>query len=1349
MQRDPHCDRVLSIAKLRVGSEAYQLSGVAQSLDDYYTGRGEAEGSWLGAGAERLGLGGAVTAEDLRAVLAGMAPGSGGLTPDGTTVRTHVRRVPGFDLTFKTPKSVSVLYAVSDDPRVQGAILEAGETAVQAAISWLEREAIRVRRGSGDTRYLNDLAARDPAAAEAARQRPVPGRGLVAATFRHRTSRSGDPLLHWHTLVANIVEGADGKWGAFIHPELYRHARAAGELFQAVLRGELTERLGLEWRPGAHVPEVAGVPQAICTLFSKRSAEIDAWLAATGTPDDAAGRQEAVLATRRGKPELEGERFDAAWKMEAADAGWGPDAAEALVASCGDRAVPEIAEVWRIPTVDQQSGNVVDRVVDAEEWIGTVSRALTESDSTFIRPDVVRAVAARIGEGATPATIERVVARVLASEQVVPVADERVARWTTTELLDVEARFLATARSTRGTRTPIVGVRLEEVLAGARLGPDQETAVRTIAGSTDAVSVMVGPAGTGKTYTLDVVRQVFEAVGQRVVGVAPSARAAQEMQEDAAIASSTIHRLLGSWDRGYELPTRATLLVVDEAGMAGIRDLERVVRPVVAAGGRVLLVGDHHQLPEVAAGGGFAALATDREATVAELTVNRRQQQAWEIDALAELRNGHVAKAVAAYGDHGRVVVTDDRATLVQAGVERWMAAHRAGTVPVLLAGTNEMVDALNDAVRRQLLDLRVLGPVIDDTASSLAIGERLMIRVNDYQATTTDRQTTAVLNGQPCTLTAVAPDGYTIRMDHDGSEVLLNDEFVRGGGVGYAYASTAHKAQGGTWDLAITVGLDGLYREAGYLVMSRGQASNWLIVTQPEMDDIDADLARHGNGIPLPGEEPDTVDEELLDRLNMSRAKLLAHTRDPHAPAIQHAATTVDLASLEDWADHARTVEAEATRLVGIDPQRQRALLERIEYTARHAQLGQRIKAWDRRNIGTITGLLDEIGRLQVTFVASDGRTATKTMGWGDVTILEPRQPAPRTLTAVAASRLDALTAGLRERLERWEAHLVQRGVKPGDRHLYDSAIALATDRAARRLTADQPDWLTTLIGPRPLNRPAATQVWDDAVRDLATHRLRHDITNPATPTGPNLDDERRAAVWTDAAPAITRARLWLDTHTDGPAISIVRTRSQRELRQRRHELDAILASAPPDMRRLIDRLRNSELLLAADTTELLQQALATQGERRNWILEHWPHVIEATEIDHTLRDRAALADPSPLLDALLHSDDPLLAAAAATRERWLVTLATQLVADDATTVEPNIERLLSDVAHYRRRWSVDGPDPLGAAATDPDQADEYILLALAIDQAFDTGGQPTPQLGTAVDDPAIRSLLDDLPGW
>lgn len=1310
-----HAQWVLSIAKLRVGQEAYTLAGVAQSLDDYYTGAGEASGAWLGAGAERLGLSGEVSADDLRAVLAGMAPGSGGLTPDGATVRTHVRRVPGFDLTFKVPKSVSVLYAVSDDPRAQGAIIEAGDAAVRATMAWLEREAIRVRRGSGDVAYLNDLAARDAAAADAARLRVLPGRGLVAATFRHRTSRAGDPLLHWHTLVANMVEGPDGRWGAFVHPDLYRSVRAAGELFQTALRGELTERLGLEWRPGRHVLEVAGVPKALCDLFSKRSREIDAWLDATGVPADPAGRQQAVLATRRGKPEAEDERFDAAWKAEATAAGWGPDRAQALLASTTDRLALGMGEVWRLPTVDGRGA-----FVDPEEWIGHLIRALTEHESTFTRPELVQAIAARVGDGATVATVDRMTARVLASALVVPIADERTARWTTTELLAVERRFLLTATTSRQSRRPTETATMDRVLAaGGALGADQDAAVRTLTGSTDAVSVMVGPAGTGKTYTLDAVRRVFVAADHDVIGVAPSARAAHELEADAHIASSTIHRLLGSWSRGYDLPTAATVLVVDEAGMAGIRDLERVVRPVVAAGGRILLVGDHHQLPEVTAGGGFAALATDPNATRAELTVNRRQHHGWEQDALAELRNGHVARAVAAYRDHDRVHVVADRAAMIDAGIDRWLAAHGDGTLPVLLAGTNEMVDALNSAVRRVLLDRGVLHP-IDSSGGSLAIGERLMIRVNDYNATKSSGQPTSVLNGQTGTLIADGDTGLVARMDHDASHIVFPSNLLDTGGLAYAYASTAHKAQGGTWDLAITVGLDGLYREAGYLVMSRGRASNWLVVTEPEMEMVDAELARHDSPLKLPDEDPDTVDEELVDRLSTSRRKLLALTRDPQVEAIQQAASSLDLAVLEGWASYARVVEAQTVGLLGCRPEALRDRLDRIEDTALHARVGQRVKGWDRRNIGTITALDDVAGTVDVRFAATDGRTAIRTMGWGDVTIVDPRDSQGRALSPSAVATLDRLAAATREQLQRWDDHLTERGVQPNDCYVYERAAAIAVDRAAALITATQPDWLVDLLGSRPATSPAAVQVWDDAVRDLAAHRVRHQITNPDIPTGAGATDPTMQTVWDAVSAQVAVARIWLATHCAGPRLAVMRSRSSEELCERRFELDAMFADAPEDMRGLIDGLRTGGKLPIEDTAELLGQALDTQAERRRWILEHWPHVVEAAQIAHALDHGLAGLDIELLVQTLASSPHNRLAEAATNGEPWLITLASQITPGNAPGIDPAIERLLADVADHRHRWQVTGPDPLGDGARELVQGNERSLLTLAIDQAL-----------------------------
>ena len=325
---------------------------------------------------------------------------------------------------------------------------------------WLEREAVRAQRGSHNKAWLDRLRAEDPDAAQRHGPRRITTSGVVGAAFRHRTSRAGDPLLHWHVLVANLVEGNDGRWSAFAHPDVYRAARTAGEIFQAVARRELTASLGVEWVRGRHVREIAGIPGSLLEVFSKRRAEIEAWLTAHGHADTPAAAQEATLATRRGKPEMESERLDAGWKREAVEHGWGPEHAEQLLAASTHRSVDDgLDRVWRasVPVFDDEHGTGVahvDRVVTAEEWITALLRQVTQTSTTFTRFDITEAVAARIGEGATVATIDRVVARVLASPQLVPVHEPDPpsprgrTRYTSREMLNVETRLLDTLTTT-------------------------------------------------------------------------------------------------------------------------------------------------------------------------------------------------------------------------------------------------------------------------------------------------------------------------------------------------------------------------------------------------------------------------------------------------------------------------------------------------------------------------------------------------------------------------------------------------------------------------------------------------------------------------------------------------------------------------------------------------------------------------------------------------------------------------------------------------------------------------------------------------------------------------------------
>jgi conjugative relaxase-like TrwC/TraI family protein len=1211
---------VLTISKLRVGQEAYQLTGVAKSLDDYYTGTGEAHGYWVGGGAERLDLTGQVGADDLRAVLAGLRHGTGGLTPNGDTVRPHPRRVPGFDLTFKAPKSASVLYAVSDDPRVQGAVIEAGEAAMRAALGWLEREAVMVQRGSHNVAYLARLDAADRDRAGPRRERTS---GLVAASFRHRTSRAGDPFLHWHVLVANLAEGTDGRWSSLVHPEIYRHAKAAGTLFQSAFRAELTRTLGVEWRPGRHVPEIAGIPQAVLDAFSKRATEADAWLEATGTPDTPEGRQAAVLATRRNKPEQEHVRFDADWKTEASQLGWGPEMADGLIAAAARHAPVEYDTAWRIETVGfDEHGNPesVERTVSPDEWITDVLRQLTRERSTFTFADLTQGVAGTIDAGATVETIERLARRVVGSSHVVEVhADGRPQQWTSRELADIEQQFIASLNQQTGQPIHVDTV-IAALAEHGDLGADQRAAVEAISTTTAAVAVLVGPAGTGKTHTIDAIRAVHDRAGITIRGAAPSARAALELAAATGMPTTTLHRLLT--DQTHDRPAPGSLLVIDEAGMADIRTLTRVVTHHIACGGRVLLAGDHHQLPEISAGGGFA-YAARHAATVAQLSVNRRQRNPWEQAALAELRDGDVAAAVRAYVDHNRLTIAATPADLVTVAIEHWAQARRDGWNPVLLAGTNELVDRLNEGAIAHLI---ATGELADTSQHSygrtpLRVGERVVVRRNSDQERDTDGEAARVINGHTGTIAAIAPDHVAVALDH-GPTVRLDERYVRRGGhVTHAYALTSHRAQGGTWDSAIAVGADTLRREAAYVQLSRGTHTNHIILTDPEAAALAEaavrDTARHDHGITHPDDEPDPAEEHLTQRLSRSAAKHLAHSVDADLLRVDQLAATVPFAELDQRARRATYAEHVTSTAHGHHRRNLEHRLDRLMHVATHIAIGQHVSPADRHNIGIVVHVDDTAGTATLHFTSQNGQTAERTFDWHDLRIVEPRQPAPRTLDPTAEATLDRIANGIRSAIAAWDTTLRGHGAELGDAGVYAFAAQRALDQASQRLAAEQPDWLHQLLGARPAD-VAGARTWDNAVTAITHWHLTH-------PHGP--DDDPAAAhqlrTW------ITQTRTWLDT-THRTTATVTATRTTAEIDERRIELEQILDTAPPDCRHLIAQLHNGQLALD-DVDDLLRTALDQQHARRQWILEHWPHVVEYTELT-----RAAVSNQIELASSL-----------------------------------------------------------------------------------------------------------------
>jgi conjugative relaxase-like TrwC/TraI family protein len=275
---------MLSIGKLTVEQSRYYERQVAQGRDDYYSGRGESPGRWTGSGAESLRLGARVDDDGFMALMEGRDPATG----------ERLKRVGGrskvaaFDLTFSGPKSVSVLFAIGE-PTLAGALVEAHEAAVDAALGYLEREACRVRRGRGGVRH------------EA-------GEGFVAAAYRHRMSRAEDPQLHTHVVAANMARGADGRWTALDATPMYQHAKAAGYLNQAHLRAAVRERVPwVRWGPVRNgMAEIEQIAPAVLREFSTRRRQIEERereLVAASVPVGDGGR-EAIAHDTRGRKRL-------------------------------------------------------------------------------------------------------------------------------------------------------------------------------------------------------------------------------------------------------------------------------------------------------------------------------------------------------------------------------------------------------------------------------------------------------------------------------------------------------------------------------------------------------------------------------------------------------------------------------------------------------------------------------------------------------------------------------------------------------------------------------------------------------------------------------------------------------------------------------------------------------------------------------------------------------------------------------------------------------------------------------------------------------------------------------------
>ncbi len=728
------------------GIAAYLADGDAQ----YRAENGAAPSMWLGAGAQALGLQGEVKSDEHVALLQGLHPSTG--QPLGQKQKHQDKDLRcGWDFTFSAPKSYSAIWATAaEDARAE---LEAAhDRAVARAVALVEQTA-RCRQGKGGKEKV-----------EAA---------IIAAAHRHSTSRLLDPQIHTHVSLMNVARRPDGSWGALEVRDLYRMQRTLGAAYRAELAAELRD-LGYATKADKAAFAIVGVPDAVADRWSQRRHEI---LEAMGgdTAGDAAAAERAALHTRGAKEHRPAQELHAMWQQQAAEMGW-----------TGELAMPE----------DFHQASFEEALQAHLDTTWTNHAVLRDRDLQRLVMESAGHAGVRVDEALqrTPAAQEGLVRLTGHDGEIY---------WTTPEHLQISRDLRSTAQELASSQAHVIpheAIDAQIAAAAARgltLRPEQEAVLRRFAEAGD-LALAVGAAGAGKTTAMDAYCSAAHAAGFRVLGLAPSGKAAEQLAQDARIDARTIHSLLLREQKAEEegrpsLLGAQTILLVDEAGMLDSQLTRDLLSLAKKHGCAVRLVGDDQQVAPVAAGSPFRVLARDFKP--AELVEHRRQRHAWARDAAKALRAGEAAEALTAYRERGWLHIAETREAAQEFIVGRWAETYDPGDAHncILTAPTNADVAALNELARESLLAGGLLGGESirwADGPREYAIGDRVLVRKNDREAD--------VKNGNTGTVRLVTSDLITIELD-SGRQVTLQAGVFDPAKLQRGYAISVHSSQGST----------------------------------------------------------------------------------------------------------------------------------------------------------------------------------------------------------------------------------------------------------------------------------------------------------------------------------------------------------------------------------------------------------------------------------------------------------------------------------------------------------------------------------------------------------------------
>ena len=445
--------------------------------------------------------------------------------------------------------------------------------------------------------------------------------------------------------------------------------------------------------------------------------------------------------------------------------------------------------------------------------------AITRQQATFTDHDLARFVHRHTDD---EAQFDQALAAVRASPEVVRLGRDGQGRerFSSREMLAVEQRLDASAEQLGARRGHGVSAgRRDEALArstagGLTLSEQQQDAFVHVTGRRD-LALVVGYAGTGKSAMLGVAREAWTSEGYRVRGAALSGMAAENLEGGSAIPSRTLASWEHAWAQGREALGARDVLVIDEAGLIGSRQMERILGKAEAACAKVVMVGDAEQLQAIEAGAAFRALA-ERHGAV-ELTEVRRQQVGWQREATRHLATERTDLALAAYAEAGMVRAHDSAELVRVAVVEDWDGARRAEPTKsqVMLAYTRDDVAALNGLARERM---RADGALGEDRVVQTPRGER-MFAAGDRIMFLRNERALGVKNGTLGRVEAIGDGALAVRLD-DGRTVGV--ELKTYADLDHGYATTIHKSQGVTVDRVHVLASGHMDRHATYVALSR-----------------------------------------------------------------------------------------------------------------------------------------------------------------------------------------------------------------------------------------------------------------------------------------------------------------------------------------------------------------------------------------------------------------------------------------------------------------------------------------------------------------------------------------------